>query len=233
MKRYFYFLFILLLIPLLHVTAVKAENEFSYAIVSEYQSLVPGRSVNNVHWRFNQQNLGADGFLFAVEDRDQKVGCRAEFYFSPVWALEQADCFRWVNDEEICSANQYDSAKPVLLSDTIIPGDWLNRPLPFVYGTTKREFVTYEQVGTARFASYLTIQDRQISRSEAVSEGMIRPDLQPGLSASANLYLVEITRGSSNQSQPELLLRQLWTASGNFWIYEAKSGRRSWRVLKK
>ena len=233
MKRYFCLLFISLLITVPQVVAAGAENGFSYTIVSEYQGLVPGRSANQVHWQFNQHNLGADGFLFEVEDRDQKVGCRAEFYFSPTRSLEQADCFRWVNGEEVCSANQYDSAKPALLTYTIIPGDWINRPLPFVYDAVRREVVTYEQVGTARFAAYLSIQDRQISRAEAVAEGMINPDLQPGFAAKTNLYLVEITRAGANQDQPELLLQQLWVAGDNFWLYESKAGRRSWRVLKK
>jgi len=233
MKRYLGLLLILLLIPVLQITAVRAENGSSHTIVSEYQSLVPGRSVNRVYWGFSQHNLGADGFLFAVEDLDQKVGCRAELYFNSVLALEQADCFRWVNGEEICSANQYDPVKPVLLADTIIPGDWLNRPLPFVYEATKRESVIYEQIGTAKFVTYMTIYDRHIGRDEAVAEGMIRSDLQPDLDASVKLYLVEITRNSGNHNPPELLLRQLWVAGDDFWVYEAKAGRSSWRVLKK
>ena len=233
MKRYFGLLLILLLIPVLQITTVRAENGFSHTIVSEYQSLVPGRSANRVNWRFIQQNLGANGFLLAVEDLDQKVGCRAELYFNSSMALEQTDCFRWVNGEEVCSASQYDAAKPVILSSTIIPGDWLNWTLPFVYQAAKYEAVIYEQIGTARFATYLTIQDYPVSRSKAVAEGMIRSDLQPDLDASAKLCLVEITRNSGNHNSPELLLRQLWVTGDNFWVYEEKAGRRSWRVLKK
>jgi len=230
--RYFHCL--VLLSMLCFISAAYAESgdaPITRTIHSEYQSPMPGRSVNKVRWQFRQKaTIG--GYMVEIEDIDHKVGCRAELYFSKSQKLEQADCFRWVKDAEICSANRYDIKKPALLNATIIPGDWLNRSLPFVYQSAKRKDVLYEQVGTTRFANYLEVQDRKISREEALAQGMIRADLQPGLTAGGQLYLVAISRAGDGANQ-DLLLQQLWLAGDNFWLYESKAGRRSWRVLPK
>lgn len=201
-------------------------------IVSEYRSPMPGRAVNEVRWQFVARATAEAGYMVEIEDIDQKVGCRAELYFSKSQKLEQADCFRWVKGAEVCSANRYDTKKPALLSATIIPGDWLNRPLPFVYQPAQRKVVLYEQIGTSRFANYLVVQDRKISRKEALAQGMIREDLQDSLDIDGQLYLVEISRKDDGVNQ-DSRLQQLWLAGDNFWLYESQAGRRSWRLLQK
>jgi hypothetical protein len=232
MRNYFYpVLFLLLFISLPVAYAGSDHVVANYEIISEYQSPVPGRAVNEVRWQFAGR-VTADGYMIEIEDLDQVVGCRAELYFSSNQVLEQADCFRWVKGAEVCSANQYDTKKPALLNASIIPGDWLNRPLPFVYQANKRKVVLYEQIGTSRFANYLIIQDRQISWQEALAQGMIRDDLQAGLAGADQFYLVEVSR-AGNGAKPDLLLQQLWLAGDNFWLYESKAGRRSWRLLQK
>ncbi len=232
MRNYFYIvLFFLLFISLPAAYAGSGQAVANYEIISEYQSPVPGSAVNEVRWQFAGR-VTADGYMVEIEDLDQKVGCRAELYFSSNHVLEQADCFRWVKGAEVCSANQYDTKKPALLNATIIPGDWLNRPLPFVHQANKRKVVLYEQIGTSRFANYLIVQDRQISRQEALAQGMIRDDLQTGLAVAGQLYLVEISRAGNGASQ-DLLLQQLWRVGDNFWLYESKAGRSSWRLLQK
>lgn len=233
MKRYLLLVLVVLLIPVLYSVTVAAEENISFTVVSEYQSLIPGRAGNLVYWQFKEKNLGADGFEVEIEDRDQKVGCRAELYFNPNRDLVQADCFRWVNGKEICSADRYEAAEPVILSSTIIPGDWLNRPLPFVYKAGKRKFITHEQIGTTRFATYLTVQERRVSFKNAVSAGMIRDDLQASSAISDSLCLVEITVNGATGSKAKVLLQQLWAEGDMFWLYEAKEGRRSWRMLQK
>ncbi len=226
-------LLVMLLIPVLFSNTLAAAENVSYTVVSEYQSLIPGRVSNVVSWQFTESGVGENGFEVEIEDLAQKVGCRAELYFASNRVLEQADCFRWVNGEEICSANRYEVDKPAILSSTIIPGDWLNRPLPFVYNAGKRKFITYEQVGTTRFVTYLMVRDRRITLQEAISAGMIRDDLNMDSAVSGPLYLVEITANSGNGGQEKVLLQQLWVEGGVFWLYETKDGRRSWRVLQK
>ena len=233
MKRFFPLLLLFLVAAAgLQVPVVRAQAGVIRTIISEYRSLIPGRANNQVRWQFKEYNRGAEGYEIEVEDQEQKVGCRAELYLSPARRLEQADCFRWVNRQEVCGANQYDPQKPALINATIIPGDWLNRELPFAPLPKKQKVVIYEQIGTSRFATYLEIQDRSISRAEARSQGLIRDDLQAGLSGSGDLYLVEVARDNGS-GQPEIILRQLWLTGDSFWLYEAKGGRRSWRVLEK
>ena len=235
MKRFFPLLLLLLLLVVaagLQVPVVRAQAEVTRTILSEYRSLIPGRANNQVRWQFKEYNLGAEGYEIEVEDQEQKVGCRAELYLNPARRLEQADCFRWVNRQEVCSAGQYDKHKPALLNATIIPGDWLNRELPFIPLEKERKTVVYEQIGTSRFATYLEIRDQLLSRAEARSRGLIRDDLQVNLPESGNLYLVEVLR-DNGRGQPEVLLQQLWLTGDRFWLYEAKGGRRSWRVLGK
>ena len=228
-------LLLLLLLPATTATTVTSASAAScveFSVHSEYQSPIPGQSSNVVRWRFKESCLGAGGVMMEIDDSEQKVGCRAELYYNADWSLEQSDSFRWVRGEEVCSASQYDESKPVILGETIIPGDWLNRPLPFAYEAQKREVVVYEQIGTTRFAAYLKIQDQEISRAQARAQGMIRDNLQIGLDSSGRLYLVEVKRDSGNGTQ-ELLMRQLWFEGDRFWLYEAKGGRQSWRVLEK
>ncbi len=230
-----FFFLILLFLQIILVPAIYAgtnpEVVATRTIVSEYRSPLPGRAVNEVRWQFVESTT-TDGYMVDIVDIDQKVGCRAELYFSESQKLEQADCFRWIEGAEVCSANRYDIKKPALLNATIIPGDWLNRSLPFVYQPDKQKVVLYEQIGTTRFSSFLKVQDRKISREEALAQGMLREDLQAGLAVAGQLYLVEISR-TSNDGNQDLLLQQLWFAGDNFWLYESKAGRQSWRVLRK
>lgn len=233
MRNIFCLLLIAVVSLLTLVPYVGAEVTAGHTIISEYRSPVPGRAVNVVRWQFTNTLSGVNGYMTEIEDLDQKVGCRSELFYGPSHRLEQADCFRWVKGAEVCSANQYDAKKPALLNATIIPGDWLNRSLPFAYEANKRDVVIYEQVGTTRFANYLEIQDREISRAEAFSEGMIRDDLQAGIAVAGRLYLVEVRRAGGSGDNNDLLLQQLWRSGDNFWLYESKAGRRSWRALQK
>ena len=200
-------------------------------IVSEYQSLVPGRPANTVFWNFSEEPLADGGNMIEVRDRDQKMGCRVELYYNDCQALVQADVYREVRGREVCDARQYLAGKPALLNHTIIPGDWLNRPLPFIAESKKRVYVVYEQIGTARFADYLEVQEKPISFAQALADGMLRVDRQDGLSEPEKLYLVEVRRGRRGEYQ-ELILQQLWVEGDQFWLFEAKNGRRSWRLVE-
>lgn len=204
----------------------------SWFVLSEYSNQMPRQQQATILWEFAQLSLVDGGFEWTVQDRDKLVRCRAELYFTASGALEQADCYREIQGEEISDARLYNINSLALLNQTLIPGDWLNRPLPFTYEAKKCDIVLYEQVGTTRFANYLEVQDRKISREEALGEGMIRKDLQAGLSDKGQLYLVEVRRASDSGNN-DLLLQQLWLDGDNLWFYESKAGRRSWRILQK
>ncbi len=225
-------LIVISLILPLAVSVCEVQADSKWYVLSEYTSQIPGQLPTTVLWKFDRQSLESGGFKWKVQDSNEVVRCRAEFYFNVSGALEQADCYRKVQKDEICDARQYVVSRPALLNQTLIPGDWLNRSLPFVFEAGKRDMVLYEQIGTSRFANYIEIQDRRISRDEAFAKGLLRADLQFDLPASAELGLVEVRRVVDGDAS-DLLLQQLWLAGDNFWLYESKSGRRSWRVLQK
>ena len=200
-------------------------------VFSEYHSLIPGQRVNSVFWVFTDKFLADGEKVTEINDRDQKMGCRAELYYNGSQNLVQADCYREVRGDEVGDARQYSVGMPALLDRSIVPGDWLNRPLPFVAESEKREYVVYEQIGTARFAAYLEVQERSTSFAEALSSGMIRTDLQGGLVEPETLYIVEVKR-KSGDGRRELILQQLWVVGEHFWRFEAKAGRRSWRLAE-
>ena len=232
MKRPVILVLALFLLVVSFAAAAGAELVTKFTIHSEYQSPIPGLSVNIIIWDYEVSRQGDAGSIAIVYDQKQKVGCRAELYFAENRALRQADCYRLLRGEEVCSASQFALEKPALLSSTIIPGDWLNRPLPFSYVCEKSDYSVYEQIGSARFVAHLQVDDKPIRVSEARSAGMLREDLQDSLSGSENLYLVAVKRVGGDGSE-ELLLEQLWLEGDSFWLYEAKGGRRSWRVLEK
>lgn len=201
------------------------------SIVSEYQSPFPGQPLNTVFWDFIEVALADGGTMIEVQDRDQKMGCRAELYYDEKQALVQADAYRNVRGDEVCDARRYSAVKPAILSYSLVPGDWLNRSLPFAAVSEKREYAVYEQIGTARFTANLEVQERPVSFAQALSSGMIRNDLQGGLVKAEKLYIVEVKRRGGG-GRLELVLQQLWMEGDRFWLFEAKNGRRSWRLAK-
>ena len=222
---------IILAVICLFATALSTPVQADLTVVSEYRSLVPGRPSNTVFWNFTEEILVEGGTMVEVRDRDQKMGCRAELFYNESQALVQADGYREVRGSEVCDARQYHAGKPAIMNHGIVPGDWLNRPLPFIVESKKREYIVCEQIGTARFAEYLEVQEKPISFAQALSAGMVRADLQDGLQEAEKLYLVEIKR-RSGKDRMELLLQQLWAEDDRFWLFEAKNGRRSWRLVE-
>ena len=200
----------------------------SWFVRSEYQSLMPGQSKTTVVWQFDRQ-LSADGDLkLLVYDRDNKVRCRAEFFFVSEGALVQADCYREVRGLEICDAKRYVATDPVLLTQTLIPGDWLNGPLPFVFDDEINTYTVRELIGTTTFTSHLKTRQKSISYNEAVATGMLKPDLQADEGKKNNLRLVRVARLCGDRE--EVVLEQLWAEGDIFWLYEAKNERQSWRL---
>lgn len=208
-----------------------AEKVDTWVVRSEYQSPIPGRDKSTVWWQFERQILAHGEELVAVTDLNQRVRTRAELYYNQNNALSQVDCYRQLRGEEICDARLYDTGAPVLINQSLVPGDWLNRELPFVPRPEVGEYVVKEMIGTTGFSSRLLVQEREMALSEARSNGMIGSDNE-ALLQKQGLYLVTVRK--IIESRPDtVLLRQLWAVGDNFWLYEEKEGRRSWRCQQK
>ncbi len=225
LKQLFLVQFLLFSVLSLPALAVAVETH-NWVVRSEYQSPVPGRQKSTIWWQFQPQILG-DGVMVEVTDLNGRVKTRAELYFDQENALSQADCYRQRRGEEICDARIYDSSVPVLLNQSLVPGDWLNRGLPFVPQVDSVEYLIKTKIGTTGFSLHVLITDAMLDVAEARTMGMINSDNE-ALLHGQKLYLVTVRKvlGSNMDS---VLLRQLWVSGDNFWIFEEKGGRRSWR----
>ncbi|HDS15421.1 MAG TPA: hypothetical protein ENN66_02150 [Proteobacteria bacterium] len=194
---------------------------------SEYQSPVPGRGNSIICWRFAERTLASGEMLVAVRDVRGSRAIRADLWYDSDRRLVRVDCYRQVRGREEKVATTYAAAQPVLLNQTLIPGDWLNRPLPFVAQEGRREYQLQEQVKDTVFASHLRIEEERISSAAATAAGMLGRQNQVA-AAGPDLYLVTVTRLMGTSTEVPVL-RQLWASGDSFWLYEEKAGRCSWR----
>ena len=208
-----------------------AEKTQTWIVRSEYQSPIPGREKSTIWWQFEQQILAHGEVLVVVTDLDQRVRTRAELYYNRQGALSQADCYRQRRGEEICDARLYDTGAPVLINQSLVPGDWLNHELPFVPRAEVGEYSVKEMIGITGFSSRLLVQEQEMGLAKARSAGMIGSDNE-ALVGNQNPYLITVSKVTGSRSDA-VLLRQLWLVGDNFWLYEEKEGRQSWRHQQK
>jgi len=208
-----------------------AEKNLTWVVHSEYQNPVPGSAKSTIWWRFERQILANGEARVLVTDLDGRVQSRAELYFDQNHALAQVDCYRQRRGEEIADARIYDIAAPVVMSQSLIPGDWLNRQQPFIARNLPHEYLVKEKIGTTVFSTRLLVTEEGVSLSEALAAGMIRSDNQ-GLVQDQVLRLVNVSKIMGTKADLSPLMRQLWVVGDSFWLYEEKAGRRSWRCQK-
>ena len=205
---------------------VEAGEAESWVVRSEYQSPVPGRGKSTIWWRFESRYFANGEAQVAVSDVNGRIKARAEFYYDQAKGLVQVDCYRHLRGEEICDARIYDAGAPVIMNQTLIPGDWLNREQPFAVREEVKEYLVKEKVGVTGFSSRLSVQESELSLAEAIASGMVEADNE--LSGQGKrLRLVTVTKVMGLRE--EVLMRQLWAVGDDFWLYEEKGGRRSWR----
>ena len=196
---------------------------------SEYRSPIPGTSARVVRWRFLEKP-GNDGrMILLVRDWDKKVGTWAELQFDDQGTLSRMKIFRVVRGQVLLDEDYNGLEKQALvLQDSLMPLDWFNYSLQQDSGKPEKTFSLSRKVGKARFVTRLKVRCREISFTEAFSQGMIAEDNQD-LARGKRLYLREAFAVSKNGLSPEPSLRQLWSEGGGFWLYEEKGSRRSWR----
>ncbi len=219
------------LVGLSGLTAAVAEDGVTRLIRSEYQSPIPGREKSTIWWLFASSTTASGGTRVLVTDRDLRAQTRAELYYDQQNVLLQVDCYRQRRGQEICEARIYDSSAPVIMSQSLIPGDWLNRQLPFVPREKVGEYLVKEQVGVTVFSSRLQITEKEIELDEACNLAMINSDNQ-ALVQERRLRLVTVNKVMGAGEEKLLLMRQLWAVGDSYWLYEEKGGRRSWRCAQ-
>lgn len=227
LRQMFFCLF--LLFSLLSTPGLtRAENPKTLIVRSEYHSPIPGQGNSIIWWRFAPQGSESGVSEVLVTDLNDRVETRVELYYDHKNSLVQVDCYRQRRGEEVCDARIYDATAPVLMTQSLVPGDWLNRGLPFVPKTDVSEFLVKTKIGTTVFSSHLLVTDAETDMNDARSLGMINLDNEI-LVHGKKLYLVTVRR-NLGLSQDTVVLRQLWVSGDDFWIFEERGNRRSWRV---
>ena len=210
----------------------EAEDGAGWVVRSEYQSPIPDRGKSTIWWRFVSRISASGEAQVAVTDLNERVKTRAELFYNQENVLLQVDCYRHRRGQEICDARLYDAGAPVIMNQSLIPGDWLNRQQPFAVREEASEYIVKERVGITVFSSHLLVTEKEIGLAEARSSGMIESDNE-ALGRDKKLRLVTVSKVMGADEERILLMRQLWAVGDSFWLYEEKAGRRSWRCERK
>jgi hypothetical protein len=221
---------ILLFVILATALPTLAENDSSWIVHSEYQSPVPGREKSTIWWIFKASESELGERQVFVKDYNARVQCRAELYYDQNNNLVQVDCYRQGREEEVCDAVNYDAVSPAIVNQSLVPGDWLNRELPFAPQNKACEYLVKEKIGVTIFSSHIKVVDEVVTLAEARALGMIKADNE-NLVQGQQLYLVSVKKVEGLELVP--VMQQLWAAGDRFWLYEEKDGRRSWRCQQK
>ncbi len=208
-----------------------AEKNQTWVVRSEYQSPIPGKEKSTIWWQFERQISAKGEARVLVTDLEGRVQSRAELYYDQNHELAQVDCYRQRRGEEIVDAQVYDVTAPVIIDQSLVPGDWLNREQPFAAQGNAQEYLIKEKIGTTVFSSRILVTEASVSLPEALAAGMIRSDNQ-GLAQGQLLRLVTVSKLMGTETELSPLMRQLWAVGDSFWLYEEKAGRRSWRCQK-
>jgi len=196
---------------------------------SEYRSPFPGDSVQEVKWRFTPDlSLSSSGGeRYLVRDEESRVGAWVELIYVSPGTLKGLTAFRLIRGKPVVDFTLAEAEnRGVVLVDTVIPADWFNCSEPFRFDEGEKRFKIREKVGSMRLVSRMIVRCREISFDEAVSRGMVSDDNRK-LVREERLYLREAWQVLADSEK--LVLRQLWSQSDDFWLYEEKGNRRSWR----
>lgn len=205
------------------------EKSGSWDVCSEYSSPFPGGSKSVVVWHFVMGKLQNGKSQVTVSDREQHSRARAELFYDSQECLERAVCIRFQQGAEIEEAVSFDPLKPALIKQTIIPVDWLNISWEKIVAGDIGEFIVKERVGNSQFSTHLKVSTIKLSRTEAEAQGMLL-EYNRKLAGGVGLRLVEVAQILGPNSK--IILRQLWGDAQEFWLYEEKEGRRSWRLAQ-
>jgi len=203
-----------------------AETAKEYEVVSQYRNVIDGSVSNRISWRFVRSTGEDQDSMIMVDDTEKRVGARAELFLEDGRVTKIAN-FRSVRGEEIVEMTEGSPSKPLLVDRCLAPVDWLNCPLPFDPEPIVDRFSISKTIGGARFGSVFTVRAQEVPEAEAVAKGWLTDDNHRFVIKGERLYLVQIDRLLSGKSEP--VLKQLWSRGGEFWLYEEKGRRSSWR----
>ena len=203
----------------------------SWLVNSEYLNPLAGNRVSRISWRFSRFDCDGDCYRLEVKDSDERVGSWGELHFDRENKLTRFVGFRIVREKVVEDVFTFDPRKPAVVQQSLIPGSWLNVEVPFHFNSASKKYSVKGAISPARFVTHLRLQEREIGIAEAHELGLLN-ETNRAAAKGKSLYLVEIFRSRGKTASAEPVLRQLWSESGTFWLYEEQGTRRSWRVAK-
>ena len=215
-------------IPLVGVSASGGSLAPRWVVKSTYHNPVTGRSTPPLFWEFVVEYQDTET-LVSVRDVNGRAGFRAGLLYDRNGCLIRADCFNKMGDRELKVTRSFDAEKPAILEDSLVPGDWLNVPLPWD-GNVETFSVTRKVGEVASFVRSIRLSGKRLPVSEAVSRGMVPEATAAGL-PSGELLLVVCEKLDGKEEGREIL-RQLWSSGLPFWLYESTPSRESWFVME-
>ena len=214
------------LLVLLVVLPVAAGEPAEILVRSLYRSPLPGAAEREISWRFIPSAVSSGGRMYEVRDREGRVGTWGRLVFDAAGRMTELKRFRLVRGETVLDETHPRAVgEPLILVDGLPPLDWFNCSLENP-GEKHRELAVERRAGPARFVTRYTVGCREIGFAEAEKRGMLDAGNRK-LARGRRLYLKEAYPVSEPQEKPVLL--QLWCEGDDFWLYEEKGARRSWR----
>ncbi|MCK5681317.1 hypothetical protein KAI46_10960 [bacterium] len=229
-KRAHWALFLFLSIILFCGLAAASESVM-WEVLSRYQSPVPMQPESEVKWLYEKRVFANNVATVSVRDSNNRLQCQLELRYNENGSLVEAVSCRIIRDEEICREKNYEADEPVLLNQTLIPGDWFNlEPQSLVDCDWLQSRKVKDRVGAVSFVDYLTIKKEAVTLGQALAGGMLNQENRQ-FAENKSLYTLSLLRGEGEKRS--LVLRQLWAKDATFWLYEEKYGRRSWYLGSK
>ncbi len=203
-----------------------AAESVKWKVVSVYQSPVPMQQESVVNWLYEKRITENKITTILVRDDSRRLQCQIELRYNKKGFLVWANYCQMIHGNEICREKNYDPEEPVLLNQTLIPGDHLNLRLESMAdGDWTKDCKVREKVGNGIFVDYLTLKKELVTLDDAVASGMISQK-NMRFAQDKDLYLLSLVRRGGVNG--ELVLQQLWVKDIKFWLYEKKDGRHSW-----
>ncbi len=200
-----------------------------WRVKSTYTNPITGIMRPPIIWEFSSKINIAGGWQIIVKDVSNRIGYKSTLVFDKNRRLIQAEIIHNVRKKEKKITRHFDSNKPALMTNSIIPGSWINQPLP--WDGVSKSYIVNRKVGKfTTFAITLQIVSEIIDMETAKERAMLPNDASDILK-DKSLLLVSIKKILPDGTKEDQL-QQLWSSDMPFWLYEATSIRKSWLLFE-
>jgi hypothetical protein len=229
-KRFFIAAALLLSNGIIYVANADSNKiQDSWTVRSVYQNPITGRETSIVVWEYHAQNMNSQEIRVKVSDKDQRVGSRAEFFYTENMRLIRANRYQKVQQREIKQTINISPEQPAILDDFLVPGNWINGAFP-VEGENREKTIDRKISSNTKISRKVIISGKVMDVDKAIQYQMIDKSVTTILKDSP-LVLIRCEEKVTNDEN-NIIIEQLWSPTHFFWIYEKTPTRTSWLILE-